>query len=383
MAQPIRILHLITGLNTGGAELALARLVESMDRHEFDNRVVSLIKPGAVGNRIENSNIWLDSLGMPAGRVTINGFSKLMRLIRQFEPNILQTWLYHADLIGLVAGKILRIPKIAWNIRGSDSNFMNSQRISKIIARTCAIFSSWPDAVFVNSEAGIITHEEMGYHPKNWKLIQNGIDTTIFAPDKASGVKVREGLNIPSENNVVGLVARLDPQKGHNFFLRAAKIVLEEKHNTSFVCVGIGASKYTEEIKQQTKDYGLQNSVFWAGVRNDMPSVYNSFSCSVSASAFGEGFPNVIAEAMSCGIPCIVTRTGDSPRVLGDTGLIVPTQDYIALAEGILKILSLPSKLHSDLGIRARQRVIDNFSLGKMVEQYSESYRHLAHNEIN
>ena len=379
MTQPIRVLHLITGLNTGGAEMALYRLLCAMDRQKFDSAVVSLIKPGPVGDLIQAAGIPVTSLEMPPGQASLKGFLKLIRILKEFRPHILQTWMYHADFLGLMAGKIAGVPAIAWNIRGSEMNFMNSRGLSKIIARTCALVSNWPQVVLVNSRAGLIAHEKMNYHPRRWQFIPNGINTEKFTPDAAAGQRVRAEWSIPADCDLIGMVARLDPQKGHLFFLQAAAIVLKEKPATHFVCVGSGPENYSEELKKQAYDLGLEpSSIHWVGNQVDMPSVYNALSIYISPSAYGEGFPNVIAEAMACAIPCIATKTGDSPDLLAATGLIVPPRNSQSLAEAILQILNTSPEKRLALGNSARQRIISNFSLDRMAGAYADIYEKIS-----
>ena len=371
---PIRVLHLITGLNTGGAEMALYRLLVAMNRQEFQSSVVSLIKPGPVGDLITEMGIPVKSLEMPPGRASIRGFYQLIRILKDFQPDILQTWMYHADFLGLMAGKLTGVPAIAWNIRGSEMNFMNSQGLSRIIAKTCALVSGWPQVVLVNSRAGIIAHEKLNYHPRRWQFIPNGIDTEKFLPDRASGQKNRARWNIPLDCDLIGMVARLDPQKGHTFFLQAAAIVLKEKPDTHFICIGGGPENFLEELKKQAEGLGLGTAIHWIGNQSEMPSVYNALNIYISPSAYGEGFPNVIAEAMACGIPCIATKTGDAPDLLASTGLIVPPQNSQSLAEAILKVLNTPPDIRALIGANARERIISNFNMDKMAGAYSDIY---------
>jgi len=378
MPKPLRILHLITGLNTGGAELALARLLEVMNQQDFESCVVSMISLGPVGNQIQSKGFAVFSLDMPPGRASFAGFVKLTRIIRNFQPQILQTWMYHADLLGLIAGKMLRIPAIAWNIRGSESNFMSSKRMSKIVANICAILSGWPQAVIVNSRAGLSAHENLGYSPRKWCFIPNGIDTIRFSPDPSAGKSLRTQWNIPENVDIIGMVARIDPQKGYHDFLQAASLVNDKKINVFFVCVGGGAPEFVSELKKQATKLGIEDKVLWTGPLFDMPAVYNTFSLCVSASAYGEGFPNVVAEAMSCGIPCVVTKTGDSPDLIADAGLVVAPRDPEAMADAICQILDASDQERKRLGTLARRRIIENFSLDKMVQQYTNLYNQLS-----
>ena len=378
MAKQIRVLHLITGLNTGGAEMALYRLLRTLNRQEFESYVVCLISPGEVGKYIKDLEIQVTSLEMDPGRASLAGLWQLIHILREFKPDILQTWMYHADFLGLIAGKLAGIPAIAWNIRGSEMNFMNSQRISRLVAKACALLSGWPQVVLVNSRAGLAAHETLGYHPRKWQFVPNGIDLTEFYPNLNAGADVRAEWNIPNGSDVIGMVARLDPQKGHQYLFQAAVQVVKEKPNTHFIFVGSGPQAFADELKNQADELGLGACIHWAGNRNDMPRVYNAFSINVSPSAYGEGFPNVIAEAMASGVPCIATKTGDAADLIADAGLIVPARDSQALAWAILQILNAPQENREGLGVKARQRIESNFSLNKMAQAYTSIYKHLA-----
>jgi glycosyltransferase involved in cell wall biosynthesis len=376
MTSPIRVLHLITGLNTGGAEIALLRLLTGLDKEKFESRVVSIIPIGTIGEKIQMLGIPVLSLDMSPGKPDINGLSKLVHLLRQFQPNILQTWLYHADLLGLLAAKLAHIPVVVWNIRSAEMDFTQYNRFSGLVMRTCAFLSNMPTAVVVNSRAGQQVHSKAGYHPKEWKFIPNGIDVTHFSPNKASGLDVRIAWNITPDHILVGQVGRLDPQKDHENFLKAAAIVQAMHPKVFFVCVGEGPENFWNEKKTLARNLGLTNLI-WAGPRADMSAVYNAMDVLVSSSK-GEGFPNAVAEAMACGIPCVVTEVGDSSILIGETGISVAPGDSQALAENILRMLDLSDSDRINLGAKARRRIEENFSLDKMVGAYTDLYEQLS-----
>jgi glycosyltransferase involved in cell wall biosynthesis len=375
---PVRILHLITSLNTGGAEMSLARLVSGMNRDKFESRVVSLIPLGPVGGQIQQQGIPVESLEMPPGQATLAGFVKLLRLLRAYRPDILQTWLYHADLLGLLAGKLAGVPVIAWNVRSSEMDFSKYRRLSGLVARLCALLSGLPQVVVVNSQAGERHHERAGYHPRHWQVIPNGVDTTLFAPNQAAGSLLRAQWNIPAGERVIGLVGRLDPQKDHPSFLKAAALASQTFPSARFVCVGGGPAVYLSELKALAMELGLEERVIWTGARGDMPAVYNALDLLALSSAYGEGFPNVVAEAMACGVPCVVTEVGDAAQIVGNCGVSVPPGDPSALTEGLLRLLLLPDSERESHGGCARQRIQANFSLENMLARYEMLYFNLA-----
>lgn len=375
--KPITVLHLITGLNTGGAEMALFRLLSAMDRDIFDVQVVCMIPIGPVGKKIQDMGIPVTSLDMNPGYPTVGGFLKLLGILNKFRPNIFQTWLYHADLLGLLAGKLLGIKNIIWNIRSTHMEFEQYGWISGLVFKICALFSSWPKAVVVNSQMGQLVHTKSGYHPKEWVCIPNGINTDQFRPDTEARISLRQEWNVADNEFLIGLIGRFDPMKAHPVFFKAAAIVQANHPNTRFVCVGEGPASYFTEMKKIASQLKLSN-VLWPGLRTDMPAVYNALDLLVSSSLFGEGFPNVVAEAMSCGKPCVVSDVGDSNMLVADSGLCVRPGKPEDLAQAVEQMLEKSAAERAKLGEKARQRIAENFSLEKMAHAYSTLYRHFA-----
>lgn len=351
----LRILHLITSLDTGGAEITLARVVEGINRENFESRVVSLIPIGTVGQNIRARGIPVETLDMEPGKPSIRGFAKLVHILRTYQPDILQTWLYHADLLGLLAGKITGIPVIIWNIRSSEMDFKQYRPLSGLVLKICTLLSSIPDTIVINSQAGIRHHQQLGYHPKTWQIIPNGIDTTLFKPDPAAGAQFRKKFQIADTDRLIGLVGRLDPMKDHQTFLLAAAKIQQELKQVQFICVGDGTPAYRQSLEAFANNAGVTN-IIWAGTQTDMPAVYNALDF-LALSSKGEGFPNVVAEAMACGIPCVATDVGDTAHIIGKTGKIIPPGNAEVLSESMSNLLKLTSAQKQKLGIQARRRI--------------------------
>jgi glycosyltransferase involved in cell wall biosynthesis len=353
-------MHLITGLNTGGAELALFRLLQNMDRQKFDSHVVCMIPIGSVGEQIPS----------------LRGLCQLARILKQFRPTILQTWLYHADLMGLLAAILAGIQTIIWNIRSAEMDFLQYRWLSGEVVKLCAILSGIPTAVIVNSRAGQTIHTRLGYHPKEWVFLPNGIDTELFHPDLAARNRLREEWKVADDELLIGTVGRIDPQKDLATFVKAVALARKEHTKLRFVCVGAGPAEYQQKMKDLTAQLNL-SELLWAGSRTDMPAVYNALDILVSSS-IGEGFPNVVAEAMACEKPCVVTTVGDSAILVAETGIGVSSGNPEALAESILRMLELPEVERTRLGQKARQRIAENFSIQKMVNEYTVLYERLG-----
>lgn len=367
----IKILHLITNLETGGAETMLYNLLGHMDNAQYKNIVVSLIDKGSIGNKIENLGISVFCLNMSRGMPTISGFLEFFTIIRREKPNIIQTWLYHADLLGLITAKLFRIPVI-WNIRGSSRNWRKYSWLSRQVFFWCKILSSFPDGVIANSHEGKKAHEKLGYHPKWWTIIPNGINISNFCPNENIRIDFRKELGISNDIILIGHIARFHPVKGHFFFMNAAKILLEKHYEVRFVLAGREVNYHNKYFKDAI---GNQSKFFFLlDEYKDISRLMVALDVSVSSS-IGEGFSNAIAESMSCGIPCVATNVGDSAYIIGKTGIIVAPEDFHALSIAIEELINSGSAKRKELGITARSRIQSLFSIHQVCSIYQEVYK--------
>jgi len=367
----VTILHLITGLETGGAEGMLARLVLRIDRSRFRSVVVSMTDTGAVGPVIASAGIQVEALGIRRGMIDPRGVTRLIRLLRRYRPDIVQTWLYHADLLGLIAARLGYAPHLAWNIRCSD---MAGPSVVRAILSRC---SALPEIVIINSLAGRRFHEGIGYHPRRWEYIPNGYDTALLRPDETARLRLRAALGIDPGAIVIGLPARYHPMKDHAGFFAAAQRMAAHPE-VVFVLLGAGTEPTNRDLVQAIEAHGLMPRLRLLGERADMNAVYPAFDIATLSSAFGEGFPNVLAEAMACGVPCVATDSGDAAEILGEFGIIVPTRDPQALAEGWQRMIALGAEGRRALGLKARARIVDNYDLDQIVSRFEMLYGEIA-----
>lgn len=372
----LTVLHLITELDTGGAEQMLFKLVTHMDQERFRSVVASMTDRGDVGERIEKHGIPVISLGMSRGRPGLEGTLRLYRLLQGFRPDIVQTWMYHADLLGLIAAKIARTGRIVWGIRCSNMDFRNYRRLTNITVHVCRALSSIPDAIVVNSSKGREVHKAMGYDTKRMVVIPNGFDVGRFRPDDSARGRLIAELGIPESAVLIGLVARFDPMKDHGTFLKAASLVSAEESAARFVLIGEGMSIHNRRLGSLLDDR-LRGRVHLLGVRDDMPRLTAAMDIAVSSSAYGEGFPNTIGEAMACSVPCVVTDVGDAAEILGDGGIVTPPRDPAVMSKGLLRLLRMGRERRREMGDRGRGRVKEHFDLRKMVEQFERFYEGL------
>lgn len=371
---PSTILHLITELNMGGAEQMLYKLVTRMERKRFRCIVVSMTDKGPIGDKIAASGIDVLPLGMGLGRPTLSGLSRLYHLLKQESVDLIQTWLYHADLLGLLVGRMAGTHRVIWGIRCSNMHLRNYRPLTALTVRLCGLMSPLTDAIVVNSEQGMDVHRRRGYHTERMIWIPNGFETDRFYPDESAREWLLNDLGLTDDVVLIGLVARYDPMKDQTGFLRAASIVAEEEDTSHFVMVGRGIDQNNRELMPYLDHPRLKGRVHLLGLRHDIPRIVAALDIATSSSAFGEGFSNTIGEAMSCGVPCVVTDVGDSARIVGDTGLVVPKGDPEALTGGWLQLLRLGREGRRALGESARSRVLQNFEIGKVVRQFEEFY---------
>lgn len=382
----IRIMHVITGLQRGGAEIMLCRLIKRADRTGFRHTVVSLTDVGVVGRSIEGLGVPVSTLGM---RRSIQDFSAIFQLaavIRRDAPHVVQTWLYHADLVGLLAAKVARARVVVWNVQCSDMDMRRYRWTSRWTRRMLATLSRAPAAVVVNSEAGRRAHERLGYRPRRWVMIPNAVDLERFRPDPEARESVRRELGLPLDARLVGMVARYDPMKDHETFLRAAAILIREGgsdggdlgESVHFVLVGRGVVPDNRPLATVAHELRLDGRLHLLGERRDVQRLFPAMDIVTLSSSFGEGWPNVIGEAMACAVPCAVTDVGDCAAIVGPTGRVVPPRDPRALADAWRALLALREEERRGLGAAARQRVAEYFSLEQVTRRYEALYTELA-----
>jgi glycosyltransferase involved in cell wall biosynthesis len=367
---------LITDLEVAGAELMLARLVERLEGGPVSNVVIALRSAGEVAARIKRRGVPVFELGMRSETSALSAVWRLVRLIRQFRPDVLQTWLYHADLAGLVAGSVARVPKIVWNIRCAKLDPRDHPRSLPPLLKVLAVASRCPSAIICNSMAGRRAHEALGYHPRLWCVIPNGFDTEMFRPSATARVELGRELRVPDTVKLVGLLARFHPMKDHATFLRSAKIVTAAKPDVHFVAAGAGVDS-APALNQLVDTLALRGRVHLLQARSDVPRFLAALDVAVSSS-YGEAFPNVVGEAMACGTPCVVTDVGDSAQIVGDAGVVVPARDPAAIAAAILRILDMDQAARDDFGRAARERIVSEFSLDRAAARYEKLYLELA-----
>ena len=372
------ILHLITGLEAGGAERMLVRLATATDRNRFRPVVVSITAGGAFAPVLQAAGIELRQLGMRRGHADPAGLFRLDRILREVRPDVVQTWLYHADFLGLIGRLLGPVPHLVWNIQCTDMRGDGLSRTGAALRRLLAWGAAMPDAIVVNSRAGQEFHEQIRYRPRRWEFIPSGIDTREFRPDPVLRASFRRELGLEDEAILIGLAARFHPMKDHASFFAAAARVAATHEQARFVLAGTGIDAANRALMEAIGRCGIADRVVLLGERGDMPRFFAALDIAALSSAYGEGCPNVLGEAMACGVPCVATDVGDSALMIGDTGAVVPPRDPAALAAGLEKLIGLEPKARRALGERARERMLRNYDLGPIVARYEALYEEIA-----
>lgn len=380
----MRILHVITSLMTGGAEAMLQKVVHALVPRGYEATVVSLTCMSRIGDELRESGIPVVALGGRRGILFPQHLAKLRRVYRRVQPDVVHTWMYHANLVGhlLVGLRGNRSrPVLVSSVRGGLHAVSEQKTSLRIVQRMDARLSGFADAIVFNSRRSAEQHRAIGYDMERARVIPNCFDTTLYRPNPAHREHIRRELGC--ENALlVGLIARFDLVKDHRNFLEAAGVVAAMDPRCIFLLAGRGCDATNEQLAGWVRRFGLLGKVRMLGERSDMPTLQAALDVAVCSSV-SESFPNAIGEAMACGVPAVVTDVGDCAALVGDTGKVVPARDPLALAGVLLEMASLPTESRIALGARARERVIREFSTDRIAGMFVELYRScvLAHGE--
>jgi glycosyltransferase involved in cell wall biosynthesis len=370
---PRNILHVITDLDDGGAEAILYRLC--VHDRQGKHSVVSLMDGGKYAPLLRQAGIDTLSLGMPRGGIRPSGMIGLWSLIRRLNPDLIQTWMYHANLIGGLAARAENVPT-CWGIH-HDILLPGSKHLTRVVSRICAHLSRWlPHRIIYCSAKSASTHKAMGYSARKAVVVHNGYDTDLFSPNSTARGTMRAEMQLVDDIPLIGMVARYDPQKGHACLLSSLGRLKRAGRMFRVVFAGSGMSPDNEVLRSLLKAEGMDKLVTLLGQRDDIPRIMNALDLHV-LSSLTESFPNVLAEAMACGTPCVVTDVGDSALIVGDTGWIVPPNNPEALANALcdaFDTMMLPDRWN-DHKHSSRRKIAEQFSIQRMVEGYRAAWR--------
>lgn len=335
--------------------------------------ILSLLSNGEMEPRFKALGINVKSLGMKRGRFSILKFIELVKILRKEKPDLISTWLYHADLIGGLAGRLLNIP-VCWNVGASAASLTTLSKKTKFVIKICAFLSSWiPNKIIFNSKSGLRDHVDFGYKSGICEVIPNGFNLKLYKPDEKARKSFRNEIHVPQNSRLVGMIGRYDPIKNHEGFIKACSLVAKAQKNVYFVLVGSGNDEMKQKITRWVQESGTREKFFLLGLRQDIARISASLDVLVCPS-WGEAFPNVVGEAMACGVPCVVSDVGDSPEIIKGSGIVIPPGNIEALAQGILKIIQLPKKQWQSLSNSARKKITDEYEIGYIGKHFEKLY---------
>ena len=362
----MKIAFLIRSLDRGGAERQLVLLARGLRRAGHEVGVLTFYSGGALESELVSDGVPVIAL-RKSGRWNVFGFfARLVREVRRIRPDLLHSYLPTANLLALAVRPFVR-SKVVWGVRSSFVDLGRFDALTGLIYRVERRLGRFADLVVANSQAGIAVYGPDSSRT-NGVVISNGFDTAAFVPDAAAGAKVRAELGIGPGATVIGCVARIDPMKDHETLLEATAFALRQIPTIRLVCVGGGAKKTTERLRARANALGIGDNVIWTGERSNLCALYNAFDLATLSSR-GEGFPNVLGEAMACGVPCVASDVGAAAEIIGETGLVVPSGNAAALAAAWITMIKLLRGAGPAARMLARRRVVERFGTDALTER--------------
>lgn len=378
LKRMVKILFITSGLAVGGAETMLFKILSHIDRGRFEPQVIILASADFIAQRIRALGIPVFCLKFDRFFFPLSPLFGLLLLIIFIRPNVVQTWMYHADLIGGIAARLLGISRVVWGIRNSSLVRDSTCFSTRLIVRLCAAVSFFiPNAILSCSSRAIECHQEIGYCAEKLRFIPNGFDVKLFFPDGEARNWLCDELRLSKESFFVGLIARFDPQKNHAGFIAAAASIREAVPHARFIFAGAGIDYENTALKSLIERFELSDFTYLLGCRTDIHRVIGALDVLVSSSSYGEAFPNVLGEAMACEVPCVVTDVGDSAEIVGETGRVVAVGDMRQLAREVIEILGLPLEERKRLGRLARLRVMEHYDIKAVTRVYEDFYEEI------
>ena len=381
----MKVMHIITALNYGGAEAMLGKLIAQHDAHPGLPRstVVSLMPLGRVGQQMRASGVQVDSLHLERTRQLPRALAQLMSIVRRQSPDLIQGWMYHGNIAASAAAKCVsrRVP-LLWNIRHSLSDLSVEKRSSRRVIQFGAFLSNGPFATIYNSATAVRQHSARGYDPQNAIVIPNGFDHQHFrpdAPDRSSRRLLRENFGIDANATLVAVVARHHPMKDHATAIEAVGRARALGHDVHLLLAGSGTDTLPEKLLDICAQWLPPDRLTMLGDRRDVADWLPGCDIVALSSAWGEGFPNILGEAMASGVPCIATDVGDSRTIIDNGGICVPCADPVAMAEAIASLGAMGAGGRQLIGSRGRSRIQTEFSLPVIARRYADLYETAVH----
>ena len=379
--RKIRVVHIITNLETGGAALMLYKLLAHTDHTKFEPVIINLDGETELSNRIRAHGMTVHSLEMSSNLTVGWQIFKLTHLLRSIKPDIIQGWMYHGNLAASLANLSLgnRYP-LVWTVPHTLYDIHQESRTSRWVIELTAKRSMSVTRILYNAYLSDEQHNAIGYSHQNTRIIPNGFDTQLFAPNAYMRNNSRHLLGIPDDALVIGMFAHYRPQKNHALFLEAARLLLQHQKNVHFVLAGQDVTPDNPALLPWLQRISAQQNVHLLGERKDIPSLLNALDIFSLTASGGEGFPNSVGEAMACGIPCLTTDIGDLPRIIGNTGKTLQVHEATpsALAFAWLEWINAGDVWRKEIGLQASVRIRQYYNIQSITEQYQNTYLELV-----
>jgi glycosyltransferase involved in cell wall biosynthesis len=369
-------MFIVRSLNYGGTERQLVALATTL-QHKGESVAVATFYPADSWRKnLETAGVPLYSLGKRR-RWDFLFLFRLIKLVREIRPAILHGYLGTSNILTVLLKPLFPGIRTVWGVRASDMDLNQYGWVDRGLYRVERALSRFADLIIVNSYSGLDHAVGHGFPRKKMRVIPNGIDTDQFRPDPASGKQFRKDWDIGEKEHLIGIVGRLDPMKDHPTFLKAAALLTRERTEVRFLCVGDGPQPYQSRIRLMSEELGLGKRLIWLPSAEDMSAIYNAMDVMTSSSSFGEGFSNAIGEAMACGVPCVVTDVGDSKRIVGDFGEVVPPADPSALAQAWSRALK-PNENEQRRRMLIRTRIVEQYGVHALANRTAAALKEIS-----
>tara|TARA_B100000674_G_C37908488_1_gene947351 strand:+ start:516 stop:1640 length:1125 start_codon:yes stop_codon:yes gene_type:complete len=370
----MHVLHVITGLGDGGAEGVLFRLIKGTPH--IRHTVLSLGTHGKYGPLLQPIGVQIICLNLFSRKFRFFYFFQSLLTLAKTSPTLIQSWMYHADLFASILKYYFRCP-LFWSIRNSNLRYGSSKLTTIFLVRILSLLSHFiPHKIINCSYSAFDVHTSLGYSSSKMLVIHNGIDCEIFKPNPFARSSFVASYSLDPSLPIFGKVARFDPQKDHETLLRAFSLYVKQGYDGYLFLAGSNINPSNLFLSNLIQVLGISSRVFLIGPCADVPFLMSSLDIHLLSSSYGEGFPNVVAEAMSCGTPVISTIVGDSPQIIGNTGWLVPISDSEALANALVEAASCmktPS-VWSRMQLKAHLRITQNYNVNRMIRRFSQTW---------
>lgn len=376
----MKIIHILSGLSTGGAERMLVKLIKQT-KDIVEHVVISLSDEGEQGYYIKKMEIPLITLELSGAIQSLFSVGKLRKIIVSQDADIIQAWMYNGNLAAILACRSLNIP-VVYNVRHSLHNIRSEKKTMQATIRLNTFYSKRAAAIVYNSKVSRKQHEEFGFSSRASIIIPNGFDVDLYKKSQENRLFIREYFKIPENAFLFAQIGRNHPMKNHRGFIEAAIKTIQKANRKDiyFLVVGMGVGSDLE-LQKLIRESKTEDKILLSDQRPDIEKVWSAADCGVLSSSWGEGFPNVVGEAMACENLCIVTDIGDSAFIVGDCGIVVQPNNIKDMSDSMVRMLRVPEGDFYAKSRQARKRIVDYFSIEKIAAQYLELYNDIIINQ--